>query len=288
MKKFILAIIAAITVSLLISCGAKLNSPTNPDYEPVLPDGRDDEEEDIFPSVTVAEGETTAFIPKYSKYFDVVVSETEDGILYLPYIDEDGNETDDIIVVGYNGPSMNVKIPPIIDGGNVIAISEGAFYGRGNVSSITLPDSIREIGRAAFSSCPNLTSIKFGEGVKELPHSVLRNCKVLKEVILPDTLEVIGDFAFEGCIKLETLYIPATVREIGHDAFMTCERLTLDVSDNEYAAEYSRNNNVNIDINFSYTSFRRRVIIGLSIGALVAAVSLGVHFFLRRKKETRT
>ncbi|MGI6202154.1 MAG: leucine-rich repeat domain-containing protein [Eubacteriales bacterium] len=287
MKRAILAIIAAVTALASVSCGARLNKQGDPEqyFDTVLPGGGVAEEEDK-PAVADKSTEKTR-PPKYSKYFDVAVKETESGILYLPYIDDDGSETGDIIVVGYNGTSLNVTVPSIIDGGNVRAISEGAFFGKTIVTSVVLPDSVTEIGRAAFSSCPNLRSIKFGRGITELPPAVLRNCRVLSDVTLPDTLEVIGDFAFEGCIMLEHLYIPASVKEIGHDAFMTCERLTLDVSDNEYAAEYAREYNINTDERFSYAAFRKRVAIGVSVGAAIAAISLGGHFYLRRRKEKR-
>jgi len=285
MKKIVLAILALALAFAFASCGARLNKPGDPAqyYDTVLP-GRGISEEggEKSPAETDAE---TVVIPKISKFFDVVVKETESGILYLPYTDEDGNETGDIIIVGYNGTSFSVKIPPIIDGGNVRAISEGAFFGKPYIYTITIPDSVTEIGRAAFSACPSLRSIKFGRGVMVLPEAVLRNCKQLTKVELPDTLEVIGDRAFEGCISLEHLYIPPSVKEIGHDAFMTCERLTLDVSDNEYAAEYAKNNNVNIDLAASYKVFRRQVYIGLGIGAAVAAVSIGVYLYMRSRKE---
>jgi hypothetical protein len=281
MRRFCLFLLSVLVAFVLASCGVRLNRPVDADPSETVIGGK-------FGGEYKPETDEVTTPRKYSKYFDVVVSETEGGILYVPYTDDEGNETGDIIVVGYNGASLDVVIPPIIDGGNVRAISEGAFYGKNNIISITVPDSVTEIGRAAFSSCPNLTSVTFGRGVTELPPAILRNCRVLTSVTLPDTLAVIGDFAFEGCIMLENLYIPASVTEIGHDAFMTCERLTLDVSDNEYAAAYAEEFKINTDEYLSYSAFRRRVIAGIAAGIVIAAAAVGVPLYLRRRREVRS
>lgn len=281
MKRLCLILLAVTIALICASCGVRLNRPSSSDTsETVVIGGK-------FGGEYTPETDANTGPPKYSKYFNVAVSETESGILYVPYVDDEGNVTGDITVVGYNGASLDVAIPSIIDGGNVRAISEGAFYGRGNITSVTVPDSVKEIGRAAFSSIPNLLSISFGRGITELPPEVLRNCRVLNSVTLPDTLAVIGDFAFEGCIMLENLYIPASVTEIGHDAFMACERLTLDVTDNEYAAAYAEKFKINTDEYYSYSAFRRRVITGVAVGTVIAAAAIGIPFYIRRRREVR-
>ena len=160
-----------VTALASVSCGARLNKQGDPEqyFDTVLPGGGVAEEEDK-PAVADKSTEKTR-PPKYSKYFDVAVKETESGILYLPYIDDDGSETGDIIVVGYNGTSLNVTVPSIIDGGNV---RHQRRFLKIIVTSVVLPESVTEIGRAALPR-PNLRSIKFGRGNRALP-AVLRNC----------------------------------------------------------------------------------------------------------------
>ncbi len=275
--KFI--VIAALTVSLM-SCGVLTNKYSE------QTGGQDYETNSSEKSKPAKKTEPeTAPVTVYNPYFEVVARETKDGILYLPADDGFGNPTGDIIVIGYNGVSQNVKIPAIIDGGNVTSIGEGAFYGKGNISTITISDSVTEIGRAAFSTCPNLTAVTFGRGITALPPELLRGCKVLSSVKLPETLTLIGDFAFEGCLRLESLYIPASVTEIGFDAFMGCEWLTLDVSDNEHAASYAEENKINADPFFTYSAQRGRIYAVVAAGVLIAAAMLVIPVFLRRKKE---
>jgi|GEM_PF-912945 hypothetical protein len=285
-RKAAIAILVTVLTAACFSCGVRKN-----DYVGAAQDGETVQigtgNSDEAKAEADAAVDTTEPVTEYDPYFKVAVEETADGILYLPYTDENGNETSDIMVVGYNGVSFDVKIPSIINGGNVKYISEGAFYGKGNISSITVPDSVTEIGKSAFSTCPNLTTVTFGSGITEIPASLLRNCKVLATVNLPDTLVSIGDFAFEGCIRLERIYIPASVTDIGYDAFMTCERLTLDVTDNKYAADYAEKFKVNTDEFYAYSAQRERVLIGVGIGVVIAAVAVIIPAVIRKRKVNR-
>ena len=104
----------------------------------------------------------------------------------------------------FNGCS---SLTTINIGNNVRYIPDGIFstydHSNGNITSLTLPNSLISIGEYAFGGCSGLTSLT-----------------------LPDALETIGEGAFYVCSGLTTVSIPRTVKYIGDAAFGGCEGLT--------------------------------------------------------------
>lgn len=74
----------------------------------------------------------------------------------------------------------------------VTSVADFAFYFGTDITSISLPEGIKEIGRYAFCGCEFVT-----------------------EIILPSTLTTLGEFAFGRMNELKSLFIPAAVEEIG-------------------------------------------------------------------------
>lgn len=61
----------------------------------------------------------------------------------------------------YNGNDAVVNIPSEINGTPVTTIGNAAFRDS-SVTSVTIPDSVTEIGANAFAGCTNLTSVTYG------------------------------------------------------------------------------------------------------------------------------
>lgn len=101
--------------------------------------------------------------------------------------------------------SGDLVIPAYIDGLPVRKIKAGAFLA-GNLRSVRIPSTVREIGDRAFSMCMNLKSVTFEPGVTMIGNNVFSNCTALTSVRLPDTLSSIGDRCFQGCISLTDVY----------------------------------------------------------------------------------
>lgn len=98
-----------------------------------------------------------------------------------------------------NNPySGAVTIPQTVEHGGytytVTALAESAFEDCGNVSSLTLPATIRSIGSYCFYNC-NFTSLQ-----------------------LPDSLRTLGDHAFLYS-RISSLHLPAHFEEYGNAAF---------------------------------------------------------------------
>lgn len=108
---------------------------------------------------------------------------------------------------------------------NTIGIADGVFGGNTFLYNITLPDSIKYIGKEAFWNCKWLSGIDIPEGVTEIRESTFRNCWNLTEVKLPESLTTIGDGAFayygdgSGDALLSSITFPDGLISIGVDAF---------------------------------------------------------------------
>lgn len=94
-------------------------------------------------------------------------------------------------------------------------------------STVTFENTIYDvysIGCEAFSNTTNLSSIKLPNTVKEIKQNAFKYSSI-KEISLGDSLKTIGDQAFSNCYNLTSISIPSTMTNIGTSAFMGCEKL---------------------------------------------------------------
>ena len=87
------------------------------------------------------------------------------------------------------------------------------------ITSVTLPDDLTEIGQYAFDGCNQITSIAIPNGVTSINDGAFLNCSALASVEIPNSVTTIGDDAFYGCVALTSIEIPNSVTTIGQAAF---------------------------------------------------------------------
>jgi hypothetical protein len=85
----------------------------------------------------------------------------------------------------------------------------GAFEGCSSLTSITIPESVTEIGEHAFEGCSSLTSITIPESVTVIGESAFAGCSSLTSITIPKRVTVIGGYAFEDCSSLTSVYCMA-------------------------------------------------------------------------------
>ena len=107
----------------------------------------------------------------------------------------------------------------------VVGVGSSAFYNCTNVTSVTLPESIKTIGDYAFDSCEGLKSVTM-PGVETIGHWAFRNCYALESLELPENLTSIGNFSFDKNLKITEITIPSGVTLIGGFAFEGNPQLT--------------------------------------------------------------
>lgn len=101
----------------------------------------------------------------------------------------------------------------------VTEIPEQAFMNCENLSSVTLHDGIKVIGKEAFRNDKMLTAIHLPEQLTTVGESAFYNCK-FTSVALPNGLTTIHMNAFYNC-PLKSITLPASVTLLGKNSFGT-------------------------------------------------------------------
>lgn len=86
-----------------------------------------------------------------------------------------------------------------------------AFYDVRFQGDVTVPETlggcpVTKIGNGAFDSCTGITSIDLPETVREIGKEAFRACSGLASVYLPPAVQAIGEDAFAGCSTDLILY----------------------------------------------------------------------------------
>ena len=90
------------------------------------------------------------------------------------------------------------------------------------LKSVTIGNSVTEIGYHAFYGCSGLTSIIIPNSVTEIGQYAFCGCKGLTSINIPISVLSIAAGAYEGCTRLNSISIGNSVTTIGIDAFKNC------------------------------------------------------------------
>ena len=63
-------------------------------------------------------------------------------------------------------------------------------------NKLVIPSKVESIGERVFSDCKSITSIELPEGLKEIKPTAFGNIENISEIVLPSTLEKMADCAF--------------------------------------------------------------------------------------------
>jgi hypothetical protein len=110
-------------------------------------------------------------------------------------------------------PDIQKYTPP----DSVTAIAPGAFEFT-DLKSITIPDTVTEIGAYAFYNCLGLTQMELPGSIRRIEEYTFTYCQNLTSVTLPDGLETIGREAFCDDFRMTSMKVPDSVKEIGANA----------------------------------------------------------------------
>ena len=172
-----------------------------------------------------------------------------------------------IEITRYKGSADRLAIPAKIAGKTVTSIRYSAFYSCDSLTSVSIPDSVEQIGTNLFVGCSKLKTISVSpdhpyfatidgvlfrkadkalisypagiksstytipQGIAVIGDSAFFACSSLTSVSVPDSVTSIGDLAFRFCDSLTSVSIPDSVEQIGTNPFAACSALkTISVS----------------------------------------------------------
>lgn len=94
-----------------------------------------------------------------------------------------------------------------------------------NLVSVTLSNTVKEIGEDAFYGCRALEAVDLNYGLETIKEGAFSRCSSLKEIVIPDSVTNIGNGVFIRCENLERAYLPANIGEIPSNCFAFCKNL---------------------------------------------------------------
>ena len=103
-------------------------------------------------------------------------------------------------------------------------IPDYLLYGCAGIESVTLPDSVTDIGSYTFANT-NLKNVVIPENVESIGEGCFENCSELETIVINGRILLIGDNAFGGCDKIREIYIADSVKNIGKTSFANCTSL---------------------------------------------------------------
>ena len=149
----------------------------------------------------------------------------DDGLEYLSH----GDGTCSVISMG-TCTDTEIVIPSQISNGDVVVRIESsafAYLGEGVIiTSVTIPDTVTEIGYYAFYSCIGLTEIAIPDSVTKIDGSFV-GCRNLTSIVLPKSLTSITGEAFACCDNLNSI----TVAE-GNTTFHSVDNCVVETATN--------------------------------------------------------
>ena len=156
---------------------------------------------------------------------------TKDGsMLDQKYIERLENNTNEVVIHRY-GIIVFKEI--------LMSIEDYAFHYCIDLTSITIPNSVKRIGENAFYDCRCLNSIDIPNSVTSIGDGAFHCCYGLTSVAIPNSVTSIGGSAFLECTGLSTVTVQNSETSIGYKAFYNCDALT-DITYNGTSTEFKK------------------------------------------------
>ena len=92
---------------------------------------------------------------------------------------------------------------------------------RGDPTTVIIEEGITSISYHAFSGYLNITSVSLPSTLKRIGDYAFSSCSSLAEIVIPDGVETLGDKVFFNSYSLKKIEIPASVTELGDGLFMS-------------------------------------------------------------------
>ena len=142
----------------------------------------------------------------------------------MTYID---TESKTIILSEVNYQENDIKtkehvvIPETVTYGGdtytVVGIGYALFYDNKEITSISLPKTVKYIEDHAFDLCENLKTCVLPDGLLSIGEAAFQCCYSLQHITIPDSVTFIGNYAFNHNVSLDnsSFRIPTSIQKMG-------------------------------------------------------------------------
>ena len=181
--------------------------------------------------VTMGDGVTTIGMYAFGNCASLSSITIPKNITYIDAYAFDGcSNLDSIIWNAKNGPSspfwiISSQIKSFVLGKDVESIPSRLCFRMDSITSITIPNGVKNIGSFAFSCCSSLTSVTIGNNVQLIDSAAFSNCLSLTSITIPNSVMNIEELAFLACLSLESVNIGNNLVRVGDEAFSSCNSL---------------------------------------------------------------
>ena len=93
------------------------------------------------------------------------------------------------------------------------------------LESVTMSDSVKEIGSQAFEGCRSLQSVQLSKNLGSIGDYAFTDCTALGKISIPVGVKTIERGAFQGCTSLTSAEMRYGVKDINAYAFFDCTKL---------------------------------------------------------------
>ncbi|KQM09843.1 hypothetical protein AOA81_06270 [Methanomassiliicoccales archaeon RumEn M2] len=134
--------------------------------------------------------------------------------------------------IGYN-PFANCRNVHLINHSPFYDIKDGVLYNSDFTElvccpstapmngTVTIPDTVINIGRNAFTGCIGLKRLVIPGSVKYISRGAFSECSNLEDIEIPATIEDIGEWCFNKCSSLRQVAIPSNI-DVKPNTFNSC------------------------------------------------------------------
>lgn len=99
-------------------------------------------------------------------------------------------------------------------------LSNSPFKYKSTINEVEIGNLVTEL--PSFDSCKGIKSITIPNSVTEIGYGAFRFCSGLTSITIPNSVTKIGSFAFAYCYGLTSITIPNSVTEIDDHVFVDC------------------------------------------------------------------
>ena len=119
----------------------------------------------------------------------------------------------------------------------VASISKEAFASAAELTSVSIPSSVKSVGERAFAGCSKLEGVVFPATEPKFGNDVFDACPALRSVSLGSDWKELDLNLFAACQNLVRLFVPAKVRRITNLKFLQAlERIDVDSNNQVFSS----------------------------------------------------